>query len=261
MPAEAFFLPTADPEVFTATELTEGPWSPGAQHGGCPSALLCRAIEAVTSSIPGPSRVARVSLDFLGPVPVAPLRAAGRVVRPGRSVELVEAELVAGERAVMRARAWRIRESPEPLPIPPLPPAPPLLPELFEPTVVEWGGGYLRSVEWRFIEGQFDKPGPARVWARLKVPVVAGEPTSALQRSAAIADSGNGLSGLLDMTSYWFINPELTLHLLREPYGDWVHVDARTRLDMGGVGLAETELSDISGRFARGAQSLMVGPR
>ena len=142
--------------------------------------------------------------------------------RPGRSVELVEAELVAGDRPVLRARAWRIRSAPvalpaDAVPVPqPPPPQPAATSSFADP---RWQVGYLRAIEWRFVEGHFERPGPAVVWARQRVPLVAGEETSALQRLVVLADSGNGLSRLLDVQGWWFINTELTVHLHRQPAG------------------------------------------
>ncbi|HEX7746647.1 MAG TPA: hypothetical protein VF462_15470 [Micromonosporaceae bacterium] len=115
-------------------------------------------------------------------------------------------------------------------------------------------------MEWRFVEGHFERPGPATVWARQRVPLVAGEEPSALQRLLVLADSGNGLSRTLDLT-WWFINTELTVHLHRQPAGEWMCVQARTTLGDRGAGLAETVLADDQGPVGRGAQALRVGPR
>jgi hypothetical protein len=257
----AFFLPTGDPSLFHATELTQGPWSPGAQHGGPPSALLARAVERLPASIPGAAMVTRISFDILGPVPLGELRTEARVVRPGRSVELVEATLSTADRPVIVARAWRVRVAEPALPVPGPGEAPADRPDGLETARLEWRQGYLDAVDWRFVEGRFDKPGPCVVWARLRVPVVDGEEPTGLQRTVAIADSGNGLSGLLDMADWWYINTELTVHLFRPPLGEWVRVSAVSRLDQGGTGFAHTVLADPTGGFGAGAQALMVGPR
>jgi hypothetical protein len=258
---DAFFLPTDDPTIFCATGHTQGPWEPGIQHGGPPSALLTRAVEQLPSTIQGPSQVARLTMDILGPIPAGEVCVTASVVRPGRAVELIEGELAAGGRVALRARAWRIRAVPVDLPfvmtseVPALPPAGS---EFHDPT---WKDTYLDAVEFRFTEGTFDQPGPAAVWTRLRLPLVAGEPTSPTQRLMAVADSGNGLSSLLPFAGWWFINTDLSVHLHRLPQGEWIHVNARSTLDPLGVGLAETELSDMDGRVGRGAQALMVGPR
>jgi hypothetical protein len=258
---DAFFLPTGDPTIFCATGHTQGPWTPGIQHAGPPSALLTRAIEELPSSIAGPSSVARLTMDILGPIPTGEVTVTASVVRPGRTVELIEGELAAGGRVALRARAWRIRAVPVPLPFTVVSDVPALPPAGTEFHDTKWKDTYLDAVDFRFTEGTFDEPGPAAVWTRLRRPLVADEPTSPLQRLMAVADSGNGLSSELPFEGWWFINTDLTVHLHRLPRGEWIHVTARSTLDPLGIGLAETVLSDMDGRVGRGAQALMVGPR
>jgi len=260
-----FFLPTPEPDRFVATPRTEGLWSPGTQHGGPPSALLARTVERLPTSVSGPAQVARFTVEILGPVPTGDVSVSAGVVRPGRSVELVEAELVAGGRPAMRARAWRVRTADLTLPAgAPAGPTsvPPARPAEETPVPSPYAaGGFLSSVEWRFVSGRFDIPGPAVTWARLKVPVVDGEEPTPLQRLLTLADCGNGLSSRYDFDAWWFINTELTVHLHRAPVGEWFCARADATLDRSGVGLAETELFDDDGRLGRGAQALLVGPR
>jgi len=109
--------------------------------------------------------------------------------------------------------------------------------------------------------GAFEQPGPATAWTRLRHPLVPGEQPSPLQRVLAVADSGNGISGELDVTSWHFINPELTVHLHREAVGEWVCLEAQTAISPGGVGLATSVLSDLNGPIGVGAQSLLVAQR
>ena len=86
-------------------------------------------------------------------------------------------------------------------------------------------------------------------------------PLGRRQQLVTVADSGNGLSSMLSFNEWWFINTDLSVHLHREPVGEWVCVDAKSTLECTGIGLAETTLYDQRGRLGRGAQSLMVGPR
>ena len=60
---------------------------------------------------------------------------------------------------------------------------------------------------------------------------------------------------------YLFINTELTVHLFRLPVGEWVCLDAVSRIDPSGVGVAESILWDEVGRLGRGNQALLVAPR
>jgi hypothetical protein len=126
---------------------------------------------------------------------------------------------------------------------------------------VPWEVGYHTSMEVRFAAGSFLEPGPATCWMRMKVPLVDGEAPSPLQRVLAAADSGNGVSNVLDFSQHVFINADLTVHLIRYPAGEWVCLDATTSIDPDGIGLADTALFDERGRIGRAAQSLFVAPR
>ena len=116
-------------------------------------------------------------------------------------------------------------------------------------------------MEYRFLEGAFLEPGPARVWMRMRCPLVAGEQPTPLQRVLAAADSGNGVSATLDWRKYLFINVDLSVHLERMPVGEWVGLDAVTLPEPNGVGVADTLLFDQRGRIGRALQSLLIGER
>jgi len=262
LPDDAFFLPlgaTDDGERWQATVHTTGPWDPRAQHGGPPSALLGRAFErhAPRDDV----MVARMTVEILGAIPVGELEVRARMARPGRSVELVEAVMSAGGRDVARAQVWRVKRT-DGVQVPSdRTPAPPLPDTAISGPPAGWVDGYLSAVEWRFAKGGLGSGGPSTAWTRLKHPLVPGELPSPLQRVLAVADSGNGISAALDVSKWYFINPELTVHLHREAVGEWVCLDARTTVSKGGVGLATSVLSDADGPVAVGAQSLLVAPR
>jgi hypothetical protein len=255
-PGGAFFEPLADGR-FAATPHTSGPWDPAFQHAGPPAALLARALERCE---PRDELVlARLTYEILRPVPVGEVAVAARLVRPGRSVELLDGELTAGGEPVMTVRAWRVLATgAETVADAPPPPRPA---EATPPPAALTGFGYGQAVELRFTTGGWTEPGPATVWTRLRVPVVAGEEPTGLQRVLAVADSGNGVSAVLPLGDWLFINPELTVHVRREPRGEWICLDAETAISRGGAGLARSVLSDDDGVVAVGAQSLLVAPR
>ena len=254
--SEAFYEPLGRGR-FAATGHTSGPWDVRSQHAGPPAALLGRALERCA---PRPDTLlARVTFEILGPVPVAEVEVESRVARPGRTVELLEAELRAGGRTVMTARAWRlpVTTSPDAGPRGEAPGASAPLPD--EPTEPPHDFGYGHAVECRFARGGWRVPGPATVWTRLRVGILPDEPPSPLQRVLAVADSGNGVSGVLALTDWLYINPELTVHVRREPRGEWICLDAETTI--ADTGLARSTLSDDHGPVAHGAQSLFIAPR
>jgi len=258
---DAFY--EADREGLRATALTRGPWDPGAQHAGPPAALLARAIEALPES--ERFQVGRLTFEILRSVPIAPVAVSARILRPGRRVRLVEAELAVEGEVLMRAVAWQIEivelELPaaasERQPAPPLPEAG--RPGDFFPGAAE--EGYHTAMEVSFAKGQFMEPGPATAWLRMRVPLVAGEEPTPLQRTLVAADVGNGISAALDFREFIFVNVELSVHLERMPAGEWICVDAETLPQPSGVATAESVLFDRDGRIGRAAQALIVIPR
>jgi hypothetical protein len=259
---EAFY--ESDGDRFVATELTRGPWDPGAQHAGPPAALLGREIERLPDA--GEFQVGRVTCEILRSVPIAPVRVSARILRPGRRVQLVEAELSdEGGEPLMRASAWRLRTAPLEIPaaaaiVTAPPPGPEQGAEVeFFPTGEELG--YHSAMEVRFLDGGFVEPGPATVWLRMRQPLVAGEQPSPLQRVLVVADVGNGVSASLDYRRYLFINVDLTVHLERMPSGEWVCVAAQTLPQPSGNGTAESVLLDSEGRIGRALQTLLISER
>jgi hypothetical protein len=265
---EAFFLPDGD--RFVATELTRGPWDAGAQHAGPPAALLGRAIERFGTRTD--VQVVRITFEILRQVPIAPLEISTTLLRDGRSIEVVGASLSNDGTEVMRATAVRIRTVEGPADgglastraADPRQPSTPPGPEHGEPLrffPTAHKTGYNTAMEWRFVEGAFLEPGPATVWMRMRHPLVPDEEPSPLQRVLIAADSGNGVSSLLDWRRWLFINPDLTVYLHRPPVGEWVCLQARTTLEPAGLGLAESIIFDRTGPVARGLQSLFIAQR
>jgi Thioesterase-like superfamily len=253
---DAFY--SVDGERATPSELTRGPWDPGAQHAGPPSALLARALELCEPR--DGARIGRVTVEILAPVPIAPLTVSARVTRPGRSVELLEASLEGPDGEVMRARGWRLAEADitadweQEQPPPGREDAEAL--EFF-PTGERVG--WHTAMEIVFARGRFLEPGPAIVWMRPRVPLVEGEAITPLQRVLLAADGGNGVSASLDWSRFIFINTDLTVHLLRPPRGEWVCLDSVTHVE--GIGMTDTALWDDDGRIGRAAQTLLVRAR
>lgn len=256
-----------DGGAYVPTGHARGPWDPDALHGGAPAALLAEAVAAAEPGA-GETAVVRLTYEFLGPVPLAPLEVSAEVVRPGRRFQLVEGEVRAGGRAVARVRAVRLRRAAIALPPDGAPPAdaPPGPREAVAapfpaPPGAPHEGFHRTGMEIRFAGGTDYGPGPALAWFRMARPLVDDRPASPLALVAAAADFGNGVSRVLEFDGWLFVNTDLTIHLHREPAGEWVMLDARTTLDARGVGLAASTLHDERGPLGLGAQSLFVEPR
>jgi hypothetical protein len=262
-PAESYYEPLEGGR-FRSSRATSGPWSPHAQHGGPPAALLGRALERIEEG--APRVIGRFTMDLLGPVPVQDLTLTTSVLRPGRTVSLREAEL--GDesgRVLVRAQAWAFPEAswdqgsgPGGFGVP-LEHRP--ADGHHEDPPESWSRGYLDSVEWQWIEGAVTRPGPAVVWMRPLVPLVPGEEMTPLQRLLTCVDSASGASAALDPAEWMFMNTELSVHVVRPPVGEWVCLRAETTIGTGAVGLAASEVYDEKGLVARSAQALLVQPR
>jgi hypothetical protein len=255
-----FFEP-AGPDTYVATAATTGPWSAAAQHGGPPSALAARTMEAWEPA-PG-QRLASVAVDILRPVPVGKLTARTRTVRPGRRVALVETVLEADGQEVLHARGWKIEIAADPVPptpaAVPAPIPPPGAPDA--PAGMAWDG-YGTAMEWRYVSGGgLDEPGPAAAWMRPTIPLLPGEEMSPMSRALLSADSGSGLSAVLDVATFLFINVNVNVMLQRDPEGEWLLLDAVTAIGPSGTGVATSTLSDPAGPVGHVAQALLVAPR
>lgn len=252
----AFYKQVAEGR-FESSPLTAGPWSPDAQHAGPPSALLVRAMELVER--PPGVRLSRVSVDVLGPVPVADLDIEVRTVRPGRSVELLEATASVDGRPALVARGWRMRSTPADFPEhgshagPTVPDAPR---ERGPMMSFAHGDGYLSVVDFSFDSGGGDALGPARAWGRSTIDLLDGETMTGWQHTVLVADSASGISLATDPLTHPAINCDLVVSLHREPEPGWVHLESETVGGPGGGVLTDTLLSDDRGRIGRGVQNL-----
>ena len=258
----------ADSGTFSATELSRGPWDPGSCHGGPVAALLVRMCERCTSADdPTMWQLSRITVELTRPVPVLTrLLPTAEIERPGRNVSLVGARLTteAGVE-VARARALRVRIAAVELPAsytlePPF--SDPGTGRAEEPGFPGEVVAYHRdSVEIRFVEGSWHGRGPVSLWCRLLHPLLPGEQPTGAQRAIARADFGNGVSTELDAAAMLFINPDLTMHLLRSPEGEWIGMQSRSHYGPNGAGLAESALFDRRGRCGRSVQSLFLADR
>jgi hypothetical protein len=209
------------------------------------------------------ARIARLSVELLGPVEVAEMRLSAAVERPGKRIQLLSARAEVKGREVMRALAWQLLAEPGRNPASgrrePAPPFPPPQPQTFFPGQPAFP--YGEALEWRFTDGHFGRPGPATVWTRCRIPIVAGEPLSGLCRLIAMVDSANGVSWELPVEGWSFVPVDLNVVLHRLPEGEWVGMSADTTLEGDGVGMARARLFDAAGSLGGSLHTLFVSPR
>ena len=263
LPSAAYAV--LSPRTVRASELTRGPWDPQHQHAGPPIAMVCRAIESVARDH-GLNHIGRLTANLLRPLPIAELEIEVVTDYSGRNAAHYSARLWGAGKELARFTALAQRESdvalPDGLDGHPLPKAP-KAPADSTPQRMPFARqhtGYADLVESRVASGRLFG-GRCAAWFRLRRPLVDGEGPSGYQRVAVAADSGNGISSVLDLAHFIFVNSDLTINLLRRPVGEWICVDARTLLAPNGCGLAESQLFDEAGLIGRATQSLAVRAR
>ncbi|OMQ15186.1 hypothetical protein A7K94_0211295 [Modestobacter sp. VKM Ac-2676] len=121
--------------------------------------------------------------------------------------------------------------------------------------------GLRAALDWRYTAGSPERPGPADVWTRVRVPLVADQELTGLDRTLIAADAANGISAELPLASWLSIPPGMTTHLTREPDGEWVHLSCRTSIAADGIGLCLGTLSDARGEIGQVSQPLLVQER
>jgi hypothetical protein len=234
-----------------------GPWDPNMQHGGAPASLVVWAAERIPTAVP--MQVARVTIDLMRPVPIAPLTLETEVLRQGRKIQLCAVRLFANGTLTVGATVLKIKKQAQPLPgdviEPPLDVAAPEQSRV-EPQNSPFGLG----MTIRAARGRFGGPGPGAIWYRAERPLIAGSPISQAMRAVAASDFCNA-SSALDFRQWIFLNADLTVSMAREPVGEWILLDAVSWIGPDGAGLAMARLADMRGYFGRCAQSLVVEKR
>ena len=238
-----------------------GPWDPSMQHGSPPAALVVWAAERIAT--PAPMRVARVTVDLMRPVPVAPLTIESEVVREGRKIQLCAVRLLAKGVVVVSATVLKIRALGHELPPEAVIEQVALPgPEQSRVEHVDFSSSpFVTGMSLRAARGHFGTVGSGAIWYRVDRPIVEGAGVSQAMRTMAAADFCNGTSSVLDFREWTFLNADLTVNFSREPAGDWILVDAETWIGPDGAGLAMARLADAGGYFGRAVQSLVIEKR
>jgi hypothetical protein len=259
---EAFFEQVAS-DRYIAGPLTGGPWDPRMQHGGPISALLARILSDV-DPVPGQS-LARATFELLRPVPIGRMNIAARVARGGKKVSLAEAVVRDDQGAeLILARGWRLQPTPFEIESTTRRDVIDVEPESLQRTQHSFSdqpSGFLQGIDVRFARSGFDQIGPGAAWFRLLAPLVAGTEMRASDPVFCAADCANGVSSSVDFSRYVYINCELSVHVLREPVGEWVGLQAETSLAPGGTSFSSGTLCDRTGAVGSSRQALYVGAR
>jgi len=238
-----------------------GPWDAGMQHGSAPAALVTWAAEAIPTRVP--MGIARVTIDLMRPVPMAPLTLQSEVLREGRKIQLCAVRLLSGDAVVVGATILKIKTQALTLPhgVADLPVELPG-PDQSQPEPADFSSSpFVSGMSLRAARGRFGVPGPGAIWYRVDRPLVEGSQVSQAMRAVVAADFCNGTSAALDFREWTFINADLTVSLARQPVGEWILIEAESMIGAEGAGLATARLADQNGYFGRAVQSLVIEKR
>ncbi|WP_018157292.1 thioesterase family protein [Demetria terragena] len=252
----AYFVPLG-PLTFRPTELTQGAWRDDEQHVSIVCGLVGHVLE---QHVPRPEMAySRITFEIFGQVLREDMTFEVATIRPGRTIELVEVTGTCGERTILRVRAWRLvtsdTSSVEGVELPAMPAR-----SATEPRDVaaEWGGKFLKTIEWQAIPGGRD--GRRQVWVHTAVDLVEGVQAGPLARFLSLIDIANGIATRQRPGTMMFPNVELTVHLLREPVTEngWVGLDTSVTFGDSGIGITHTVLNDSLGPVGMATQSLTL---
>ncbi|MDF2444499.1 MAG: hypothetical protein JWR01_2702 [Subtercola sp.] len=259
----AYFEPLGD-DRYRPTALASGAWNPGEIHFSPLGGLIVHVIDrhrarTARAGQPHTKQLGRISFDILGFLAADECTITVQTIRPGRTIELVEATVVIGDRPAVLARAWFVGGSdtagvaggqPDPLPGPDT-----VSPQSLSHT---WSGGFVASLDVRPVSPVL--PGRASVWLRSDVELVEGEEVGPGASFIALVDTANGIAVREPITQWMFPNLDLTVHLFRQPQGSWVGLDTSVAFGAAGLGLTSSVLHDAAGPVGRAEQLLTVRP-
>ena len=244
---------------YLAKEETTGPWSLDAQHGGPPCALLASVIDQCSFSVG--TQIAKISVEFLRPVPLGELWVDVTLVRQGHKISLWDAILSNEAGPLMLARAWRLKRDVGRVPAVSMRERSAVNLETIALSQLDYFP-YIANIDWKFEVGDFDVLGPAVVHGRAKIPLVEDEETSGLAQLLLLADSANGISKELTFEKFLFVPVDLMCSLVELPDpGEFITFDAMSRISESGSGISEATISQHGRYLGSSLHTLYVEPR
>ena len=254
------YFEATDDHHYKPTAHASGAWDRDEQHFSPLGGLVVHALDRHRAVAADPGLVlSRISYDILGRLALDECEIEVENLRPGRTIELLEAVVRIAGRPAVRARAWyltaldttAVAGGPDDRLAPPESLAPWTMSDL-------WPGGYIASVDVRPVTPP--QPGRTTAWISTPLDLVAGVTVSPLASYLALVDTANGIAVRQPPTAWTFPNVDLTVHLHRQPRGGWTGLDTTVAFGPIGQGLTSTVLHDIDGPVGHAQQILTVRP-
>lgn len=245
---------------FVANGAARGPWTEGACHAGPVTALMARAVERIAAD----KQLARLTVNFQRPVPMAGFRVEAEVQRNGRAATSAVATLRdADDRICATASSMHLTtHSFAGMPTASIPH--PILEDAvsgsFAVTRPLHGLPFFgTSIEVAYPPDETKEPGPTTMWMRA-LPIIEDEEPTPFQSLCPIADCGNGISRNANFSEISFVNADITVAAYRLPASDWLASQAISFWQPSGVGLSQATLFDTCGSVGTALQTLIVKP-
>lgn len=247
---------------YQPTQHAQGAWNEHEQHMAPATGILTAELKIFAPQ--AHMRIARISLDILGLIPLDDFTITTRCIRPGKTIELIEAVMSSRGRDAIIARAWRLMTQdtseiagledqksvykPEDLPV--------------WDDMKGWPGGFIESV--RLVAEPDRRPGKGMVWITNDLDMVEGEPTDDMVHLLGMVDTANGVVPRLGLglseLEWMFPNTDLQIHMHRAPQGRWLGIEAVQQYGTDGIGVSSAILHDTQGPFGRSEQILTIRP-
>ncbi|MDA3040008.1 MAG: thioesterase family protein [Actinomycetota bacterium] len=262
MDSDALFVPEG-PETFRPTDFTRGPWSPDSLHGGPVVGLLARTVERAAAATGSALLCSRLTVEMLRPVPLDVLTTQAVVVKPGRRAAVVDGTLAHEGRVVARASSLWIVFDPAGAAITgSVPSRPPTPAEPRRAGTIDYPapGFNCDTCDLRYVSGSHETSGPGVSWINLHSALVEGEQNSPFVAVATVSDLAAAAGWEETAEGGRYINPDITVQLLRLPQGPWIGLDARVVHAGNGMAMLDADLFDDHGPIGRVLQSLVEAP-
>ena len=241
---------------YCSTIHAQGAWNEHEQHMAPASGII--AAELAHFQPRDDVRIGRISYDIFGLIAAGEFSIVTRVIRPGKTIELLESQMQAQGRTCIVARAWRmcvddssavagledqVIQQPDAL--------------AQWHGMSRWPGGFIQSIEARIDEKH--RLGKGIVWLNNAKAMVENQPTSDFVHLLGMVDAANGIAPRQGSDFTWsFPNLDLQVHLYRLPEGRWLGLETVQQYGSDGIGLTSTVLHDIHGPFGRSEQILTL---
>ena len=240
---------------YKSTIHAQGAWNAHEQHMAPATGIICAELDHFSAR--SDLRIGRISLDILGLIPAGEFQIETRIIRPGKTIELIESTMSAHGKSCIQARTWRMMMS-DTQAVAGLEDQKVADPDegiLWE-EIRNWPGGYIQSLEARRLDR---RAGKGIVWLTNPYDMVEGQIHSDFVKLMGMVDTANGIVTRQGWPfNYTSPNLDLQIHLYRMPIGKWLGLETVQQYGDDGIGLTSSILHDLNGPFGRAEQILTL---